>query len=233
MAVESTPTLKATVREAKGKGEARRVRRRGQIPAVCYGHGIDNITIALDPKEFDKLAEQQVAMNTVFQVELDDGETVENLMLRDYQVEPVTRELMHADFVAINPEEPLRVSIPIEAYGEAEGVKIGGRLHFIRRTVDVFAPVDDIPESLKVDVSYLMPDDAVMTDELEYPDNVEPAHTTDYAVIRIQMPRKEIVTTVAPATTAAVTPTTEEEMEGEEGAEVEGEEVEGEETPEE
>ena len=226
MATQGTPTLQASRRDAKGTAQARRVRKEGLVPAVCYGHGIEeNLNIALDPKEFDKLLEQPRELNTVFEVALDDGEKLENIMLRDWQVEPMSRQLMHADFVAIDPEQPLRVQVPIKPEGEAEGVKIGGRLHLIRRTVEVFAPPTEIPESISVDVSHLMPDDAIMADDLEYPEGVEPSHKVDYAIVRIQMPRKEIVTTVAPATTAAVTPTTEEEeAEGEEGVEVEGEE---------
>ncbi len=224
MTSTNTPTLHAEVRDTKGSSEARRVRRKGLVPAVCYGHGIDNVNIAIDPQEFDKLMEQPSELNTVFEVQLDDGETLEHLMLRDYQVDPVSRFLTHADLVAIDPSQPIRVRIPIETRGEAEGVKVGGRLQFIRRDVEVFAPPTDIPQSVSVDVSHLEPDDAIMANELEYPDNVEPAHKIDYAVIRIQMPREEIVTTVAPATTAAVTPTTEEE----EGEAVEGEEEEAE-----
>lgn len=230
MASTSTPTLNAARRDAGGSAEAKRLRKRGLVPAVCYGHGIDNISVAVDPNEFDKLLEQPHELNTVFNVALDDGETVEHVMLRDYQVEPITRQLMHADFVAVDPDEPLRVRIPIEPEGEPEGVQLGGRLHFIRRTVEVFAPPSNIPESVSVDVSHLMPDDAIMADELDYPDDVEPAHAVDYAVLRIQMPREEIVTTTAPTTTAAVTPTTEEEAEEAAEEAVEGEE-EGEEMP--
>lgn len=222
MASASTPTLNATVRETKGTSNARRLRKQGLVPAVCYGHGIDNVNIAIDPQEFDKLMETPSELNTVFKVDLSDGETLENIMLRDYQVDPVSRLLTHADLVAIDPNEPIRVRVPIDARGEAEGVKVGGRLQLIRREVEVFAPPSDIPQSVSVDVSHLQPDDAIMAFELEYPEGVEPAHKIDYAVIRIQMPREEIVTTVAPATTAAVTPTTEE------GEEVEGEEAEGE-----
>ncbi len=226
MAAESKLTLNATLRDKTGSPEARRMRKRGLVPAVCYGHGIDeNLSLAVDPKEFDKITEQPNELNTVFGLEVEGSDSVEHVMLRDYQVDPVKRTLTHADFVAVDPEAPLKVIVPINAEGEAPGVKEGGRLHFIRRGVEVFAAPAHIPEMLTVEVSHLGPDDAVTADEIDYPEGVEPAHDIDYAVVRVQMPREEIVVGTTPATTAAVTPTTEEEegeVEGEEGAEEEG-----------
>ncbi len=219
MASESMPTLKATVRDEAGTGPARRVRQEGLVPCICYGHGIDNINLAIDPVEFDKLSETKRELNAVFHIEVDGGETIEHVMLRDYQIHPVGRQLIHADLVSVDPDKPIRVKIPLETEGEAEGVKVGGRVHFVRRGVDVFARPLEIPESITADVTHLGPDDSITADELDYPEGVEPAHKVDYAVIRIQMPRKKLVTTAAPAATAAVTPTTEEGEAGEEGAE--------------
>ena len=234
MATEETPTLTAKVRDPEGTSGAKAVRRRGKVPAVCYGHGIDNTPIEVDPNEFDKIVEQPRGLNTVIEIELDNGDKLENLLLRDYQVEPSTRVLQHADFVAIDPDQQIRVRVPIKPEGEAEGVKEGGRLQFVHRDVEVFVSPTEVPESIPVDVTELTPDGSIGTDELEYPDGVEPAHKTDYAVLRIQMPREEIVTAEPTATTAATTPTTEEEeelLEGEEAPEgeeaEEGEEEEG------
>ena len=224
MAAQTTLTLNATLRETTGSAEARRVRKQGLVPAICYGHGIDNLNVAVDPKEFEKITEQPNELNTVFALDIEGSDTVEYVMLRDYQVHPVKRTLTHADFVSVDPEAPINVIVPLEAEGEAQGVKEGGRLHFIRRGVAVMAPPAQIPQALTVDVSHLGPDDAIMADDIDYPEGVEPAHDIDYAVIRVQMPREEIVVGTAPTTTAAVTPTTEE---GEEGAEEEGAEEEG------
>lgn len=230
MASETAPKLQAKVREADGTSSAKKLRQQGLVPAVCYGFGIDNHSIALEPTEFDKIVETTHGLNTVVDIELDNGETLENLLLRDYQVEPIKRTLLHADFVAVNPEESIEVRVPIEPEGEAEGVKIGGRLQFIHREVEVKAPPTDIPEAIPVDVTELTPDDAIMADDLDYPEEIEPTHKVDFAVLRIQMPREEMVVGEAPATTAATTPTTEEELEEGEEA-VEGEEAEEEEGP--
>lgn len=226
MASNQSPTLNATVRQAGGKGAAKRVRREGLVPAVCYGFDTENLTIAVDPLEFDKIVEQPTGLNTPVTLELDDGQKVENVLLRDYQIDPVKRNLTHADFVAVDPNEPLRVKVPLKTEGESEGEKIGGRVHLIRREVEVLALPGKIPEALVVDVTGLGPEDAIMADDLEYPEDVEPAHTVDYALVRIQMPRAKIETVVAPAGTAAVTPTTEEgeELEGEAAEGAEGEE---------
>ncbi len=226
MATNEIPTLKATVRTESGTGSSRRVRAEGLVPAICYGFQIENVSLAVDPLEFEKVTEQPRGLNSLLNLELDNGESIENVMIRDYQVHPVKRTLNHADFVAVDPDKPLKVKIPLRTEGESEGAQMGGRVHLIRREVAVVAPPAKIPEALVADVTGLGPDEAIMADDLEYPEGVEPAHTVDYALVRIQMPRAKIVTAVAPAATAAITPTTEE---GEEAEEAEAAEEGGEE----
>lgn len=227
MATEGTPTLNATVREGTGKGVARKLRAQGMIPAICYGAGIENISISIDPDEFDKIKERPKEINTVFDVALDNGKKVENVMLRNYQVDPVRRKVIHADLISVNMEEPIKVKVPIETRGKAEGVKMGGRLRFIHPHVEVMARPNDIPTSVSVDVSDLSVDGAIRASDLEYPEGVEPFFKVDYAVVRIQMPRAKMVTA---ATTAAAALALEEEgeegegEEGEEGSEEESEE---------
>lgn len=228
MATTEIPTLKATVRKESGTGSSRRVRAEGLVPAICYGYKVDNVSLAVDPLEFEKVTEQARGLNSLLNIELDTGDMLENVMIRDYQVDPVKRNLIHADFVAVDPDKPLKVKIPLETEGESEGAQMGGRVHLIRREVAVVAPPSKIPEALVADVTGLGPDEAIMADDLEYPEGVEPAHSVDYAIVRIQMPRAKIVTAVAPSATAAVTPTTEEGEEGEEGAEEAAEGDEGE-----
>lgn len=224
MAATSTPTLNATLRDTEGTRDAKRLRKAGMVPGICYGHGVDeNISIAVDPKEFDKLTEQPKRLNTVFNIELDNGNVLENVMLRDWQVAPMSRKLMHADLVVVDPDKPIRAKIPLAAEGEAEGVKMGGRIHFIRRGVDVIAPPRYLPEVLVANVDGLGPDEAIMADDLVYPENVEPAHSINFAIVRIQMPRKALKKPGAVTAVAEV-------AEGVEGEEVEGEVEETEET---
>ncbi len=213
------PTLNAAVREGSGKGIARKLRAEGLVPGICYGRGMDNIRLAIDPDEFDKIKERPQEVNTVFQLSLDNGDVVENVMLRDYQFHPVRRVLTHVDLIAVSMEEPLVVSVPVTTRGKAKGVAMGGRLRFIQPVVPVSCTPDNIPEVISVDVTELTPDGAIMASELDYPENVEPSFKMDFAIIRIQMPRKKKL----PGAAAEAV------EEPEEGA---AEETEGEESPE-
>ncbi|TXD36812.1 50S ribosomal protein L25 [Lujinxingia vulgaris] len=192
MASKNKPTLNATVRAESGKGVARKLRAQGLIPAICYGTNTENISLAMDPAEFDKIMDTKRQINSVFNVALDNGTTVENVMLRDYQFDPIRRVVIHADLVVVDMDTPVQVSVPIEPTGRAKGVRMGGRLRVIQPVVKVAARPDDIPEEIVVDVTELAPDGAIMASELTYPEGVEPAYKMDYALLRIQMPRKKV-----------------------------------------
>ena len=226
MATETTPTVNATVRTETGKGVARRLRAEGLIPAVCYGRGLDNISLSIDPEEFEKVTSRPQELNTVFSIALDSGDTVDNVMLRDYQVDPVRRMLTHADLVVVKTDEPLKVRVPIRTTGKAAGVAMGGRLRFIHPYVEVWALPLHIPDAITVDVTDLTPEGAIMAGELDYPEGVEPAYKVDHALVRIQMPRAKLepVTPVGATAVVAGEEAEGEEAEGEEGEEGEGEE---------
>ncbi|RDV39787.1 50S ribosomal protein L25 [Bradymonadaceae bacterium TMQ3] len=192
MASNTKPTLNATVRAESGKGVARKLRAQGLIPAICYGTNTENISLAMDPAEFDKIMDTKRQINSVFHIALDNGTTVENVMLRDYQFDPIRRVVIHADLVVVDMNTPVQVSVPIEPTGRAKGVRMGGRLRVIQPVVKIAACPDDIPEEIVVDVTELAPDGAIMASELTYPEGVEPAYKMDYALLRIQMPRKKV-----------------------------------------
>lgn len=189
MATESMPTLEANVREKSGKGVARQTRMKGMIPAICYGRGMENISLSIDPDEFEKLKARPRKVNTLFTLALDNGEKVENVMLRDYQFDPVRRTLTHVDLIAVDMDKPIKTNVPVTTIGRARGVAMGGRLRFIHPDVQIVARPADIPEQITVDVTELAPDGAIMASELDYPEGVEPAFKVDYAMLRIQMPR--------------------------------------------
>ncbi|RAL24640.1 50S ribosomal protein L25 [Lujinxingia litoralis] len=192
MASKNNPTLNATVRAESGKGVARKLRAQGLIPAICYGSTTDNVSLAMDPAEFDKIMDTKLQINSVFNIALDNGTTIENVMLRDYQFDPIRRVVIHADLVAVDMDVPVEVKVPIEPTGRAKGVRMGGRLRIIQPDVKVAARPGDIPEAIVIDVTELAPEGAIMAGELSYPEGVEPAFKMDYALIRIQMPRKKV-----------------------------------------
>ncbi|MGM0555066.1 MAG: 50S ribosomal protein L25 [Myxococcota bacterium] len=214
MASQTKPTLDASVREGRGKGTARKLRANGKVPAVVYGNDVDSTALSLDLDEFEEVLETSSGHNTVFELALDDGTTYEHVIMRDYQVHPVKRSLLHVDLLVVAPDQEIEVKVAIEPIGRARGEREGGQLRFLHPEVKVRCTPMTIPEMLEVDVSDLGPGGAILASEVEYPDGVEPVFKVDFAIARILMPRQNVIGL---------------EPEGEEGEEEEGEEVEGEE----
>jgi len=225
-------TLSVREREETGSGAAGRIRGEGRIPGVCYGNNVESFPIVLDPDRLRKLLDQGRGRNTIFEIDVEGGQTYDYALLRDYQFDPVKRTLTHVDLFVVEPDRSIVVDVPVEPYGEAEGERMGGQLQIVRPEVPVRCTPTTIPDGISVDVSDLGPNDSKKVFELEYPDDVEAASETDYPVVRIMMPREGVVG-LEPEGPEAEEEEAEVEGEEVEGEEVEGEEVEGEEEAEE
>jgi large subunit ribosomal protein L25 len=149
-------TVAAEVRTSRGKNEAHRTRRNGQIPAVVYGAYKDPIAVAVSPKEILRIVRSTTGYNTIFNLAVAGGETTP-VMVVDQQVDPIKGTLLHADFKRIDLTKRIRVTVPVHTAGEPKGVKVqGGLLEVITRSVDIECLPDEIPESFSVDVTELM-----------------------------------------------------------------------------
>jgi large subunit ribosomal protein L25 len=149
--------LEAQTRDTFGKNEARRTRREGKVPAVLYGgDGKSATAIAVTPKALLKILHSESGQNTLISLKLDGaGDT--RVLVKDFQLDPITHQVLHADFYRVAMDRLLQVTIPIISHGEPKGVKQqGGILEFIRREIIIECLPADIPEHIDVDVSELM-----------------------------------------------------------------------------
>ncbi len=217
------PTLEVETRGDTGTSASNKVRANNLIPGVCYGGDTESFPIKLDPEDLRDILDEGHGRNTVFQVETDNDRAFDYVLLRDFQFDPVKRILTHVDLFVVDPDRTIEIDVPVAPYGEAEGVRVGGRLQVLRPEVPVECTPKTIPDEIEVDVSELGPEDAISASDLEYPDGVEPGYETDYAVIRIMMPRTGVVGLEPEGPEAE---DEEEEVEAEEAEEVEGEEAE-------
>jgi large subunit ribosomal protein L25 len=146
----------AEVRASRGKNEAHRTRAAGQIPAVLYGAFKDPVSIAVNPREINRIIRGSTGYNTIFNLAIAGGET-SPVMVVDQQVDPVKGNLLHADFKRIDLTKRIRISVPVGTTGEAKGVKVqGGLLEVITRAIEIECLPDEIPEGFTVDVTELM-----------------------------------------------------------------------------
>ena len=149
-------TVEAEPREEFGKNEARRMRVAGRIPAVVYGGGGPSIPVAVDPRKVVEILRSEAGHNAIFTLEIR-GKAPARVMLRDWQVEPLAGRLLHVDMVRVALDTKLRVKVPIQITGEAQGVKVqGGIFEFLLREVEIECLPDDIPDHIVVDVTELM-----------------------------------------------------------------------------
>ncbi|MBS1854884.1 MAG: 50S ribosomal protein L25 [Acidobacteria bacterium] len=148
-------TVTAEVRSSRGKNEARRTRRAGQIPAVLYGAFKDPVSIAVSPKDIGKIIRSSSGFNTIFNLAIEGGETTP-VMVVDQQLDPIRGNLLHADFKRVDLTRRIKVTVPVHAEGEAVGVKVqGGLLEIITRAIEIECLPDEIPEGFTVSVADL------------------------------------------------------------------------------
>jgi len=148
--------LTVTVRNTRGKGAARSMRREGLIPAVVYGGRNENVAISIDPAEFRKATSLDLQWNTYFQLVIqEDGkaEFVEPCLLADVQRDPVRRDIVHLDFMRVDPEREVTRKVPVVYTGRSIGVSKGGKLKTFRRLTTVAARPAFIPKEVNVDIT--------------------------------------------------------------------------------
>jgi large subunit ribosomal protein L25 len=210
--------LSATRREETGKGMARKLRQKGLIPAVCYGHNRETLSITVDPLELHKALDPRKRQNTVIDLTITEGERRETLkvMLKQHQIDTLKQTLLHADFIQVMEDIEVQVAVPLQLQGKPEGVKLGGNLHQVFRTLPVKCMPGKIPAAIDVEVSHLNVNESVQVKDLaQLPEGVKVCLPLNQTVALVLAPRK--VLTVAEGAEAAPA------AEGEEGASAEGE----------
>lgn len=185
-------SIKAAARTKVGKGSARATRREGKIPAVVYSHFEDPVAIAVDPKELHKAVTGSVrGFNTVLSIEIGDGAS-KTALLKDWQVDPINRRLLHADFIEIRMDERLPASVPLRLVGKAKGVVEGGLLGQIRRELTVKCLPGNIPAEIEIDVTELGVNEALHVSDVVPPEGVEIPYNNDFTIAVITPPEVEV-----------------------------------------
>jgi large subunit ribosomal protein L25 len=197
---QSTNVLTAQARNEKGKGPARRLRAKGLIPAVVYGQKLEPTHIAVDPAAIEKAIATPHKLNTLLTLQLDGSE--KRVLFREYEVDPVSRKLLHADFLEVNLAKPVKVEVPIVTTGKAEGVVAGGILTVSAHEITVEAMPDRIPVQIEVDVTPLKIGGSIHIADVKAPEGVKIKYATNFTVAVVTAPEKEEV--VAPVAAVGV-----------------------------
>lgn len=170
----SDVTIEVHPREERGKNSNRRLREGGLVPAVVYGGGRDPVPVQVHKKTLLELMRSTEGHNPVFLLQLAGTGKSRHAMIREMQVDPVSRQLLHVDFQRVLMTEKVRVSVHVELVGTPYGVKTeGGMLEFVTRELHVTCTPDKIPAKLQVDVSGLHVGQHVEAGDVKLPAGVE------------------------------------------------------------
>jgi large subunit ribosomal protein L25 len=213
--------ISATHRSESGKEAAKRLRRDERIPAVVYGKGTPARALAVSPKDLRGILQSELGRNSLVELDLDDGST-ETVLLCDFQYHPLTRDLLHADFLRVSEDQLVKVDVPFVPFGKPKGVVAGGVLRVVYHKLPVRCLANRIPAKIEHDVTELEMDDSVAVSDVAVPEGVTirlPATRTVAALVSEK--KVEEVTpekpgaaaapapgTAAPAEPTAATPTT-------------------------
>jgi large subunit ribosomal protein L25 len=203
-------TLTAELRAETGKGAARRLRARDLIPGVFYGQKAEAVGVALLPKPLTHALASPHRRNVLLKLDLSGNAHL--CMIKELQVHPVTRKVLHVDLYKVALDQAIEVRVPFLTEGRAKGVVAGGEINVIYRELPVRTTPDKIPAVILVDVTNMALGDFIHTKDLQLPSGVEVTFDPERSLVSCAEPRKrpldedEVAAGQPAAEAAAATP---------------------------
>jgi large subunit ribosomal protein L25 len=204
----SQEVVAASPREGKfNKNAARRVRAKGKIPAVVYGAAQPAVAIEVDPKQILKILHSDAGHNSIFDLEINGSTAKTKAMIVDWQYEPIKGSLLHIDLKRIALDKAIRVEVPIQLVGIANGVKNqGGILDQVLRELEVECLPGDIPSRIDVDVTNLSFGDVLRVADLPHSDKLKFLTDEDATVAHVTAVKEEVAPAAEAVAEAAAAP---------------------------
>ena len=162
--------LKATSRDGRGKGPARRLRAEGMVPGVLYGHGVEPVAISLSSQDLLHFFHATHGAAMVVDLEVDGKKHL--AIPREIQRDHLRGRYVHIDFLEVRRDEKVKMSVEIHETGEAPGVKTGGVIEHHLREVEIECLPGDVPEQITADVGELELGDMLRLADITPPDGV-------------------------------------------------------------
>jgi len=197
MAERKEIIIRATAREGRGKNDARRARRNGQVPVTIYGGATEAVAALAPLSELAAILRSDTGRNTIFTVDIDGVEATE-VMFADRQIDPVRSRLVHADFKRLVKGEKIEATVPLRLIGEPFGVREeAGMLEQLVREAEIRCQPRDIPEHIDVDVTNLKVHDVLHVSDIPVAEGIEILEEPDTAIATVGVVKEE-PTAVAP-----------------------------------
>lgn len=178
-----TVQLSGSPRADVGKKGSKAVRNNGGVPCVLYGSG-EQLCFSVRSVDIEKL----IFSPNVYQIEIDVDETKKTAIIQDMQLDPVTDNPVHVDFLELSEGKPVKIGIPIRVVGRSKGVLNGGRLLTIFRKLNVEGLPKDLPDEVEVDVTPLRIGQSIRVADVDIP-GVKPLEDERAVIVTIKMAR--------------------------------------------
>ena len=182
-------TIQATIRTTETKGQVNLLREKGQVPGIIYGGENPNEKISLSKKEVNSLIHKENFLSNVISLNLDGKE--QKVLPRDITFDTVTDDPIHVDFLRIVKGAKIILEIPVRFINHetSPGLKRGGVLTIVRRTVELKCPTENIPTELVVDLGGLEIGASIKISFITLPENVTPTiQGRDFVIATIAAP---------------------------------------------
>lgn len=185
-------TIEMIQRAGEGKGEARKLRADNRIPGICYGKHLENpIPVSVDKIKIAATLRGSDA-NDLFTVSSEDSSIKGQLVVvKDKQTDPLSEDLLHIDFLAVNKDEPIKATVTIELIGKSKGVAEGGILQQPNRTLEIKCLPHKMPSVIEADVSDLAINDSLHVTDIKLPEGVEVVDFANRTLAVVVPPREE------------------------------------------
>ena len=188
--------LQAEKRESVGKS-LNSLRKEGFLPSVVYGHNFESVAVQLKYNDFEKVF-KKAGESTLINLKI--GNKEEPTVIKDIQKDPVTDQIIHADFYKVNLSEKIKANIPVIVKGESEAVRNGGILVKTVNELEVEALPQDLPHILEIDISHLQNfGDHLQIRDILVSEKVKITANPEDTVVLVQEPRAEEVEEAAPS----------------------------------
>ena len=198
-------TLEVSRREKSGKEIAKKLRAAGKVPAVVYGGHKEPVAIEVDRKAVSELVQKsEHGVRSIFLLKMSGTDQQRHAMIKDIQIDPISRRMTHIDFVRVVMDEVVRVTVPVHIVGTAIGVKEGGILDWQVRDLHVECLPNAIPDKIDIDVTPLGNHDYYRVSDLNLPEGVKVLEDLERVVVGVTQMRAEVV---EPTVEAAVVAT--------------------------
>ena len=184
----ANPTISATVRDLRGKGPARQLRMKGQVPAIVYGLDAENQAVSVNEHELNKILRSATGVNSIIALQVE-GSADQLVLTRQIDRHPVKTTLTHVDFIRVSVDADVAAEVHLVINGDPEGVRLGGKLEQLLFSVGVACRPDRMPNHIDCDIADLGLGAQLHIRDLVVPPGVTFTNAPDDLIVQVSVPR--------------------------------------------